>query len=63
MRRAVARLAGAIPRSAWDPAHHDPRWVDSYAKPMADRRSWPAKTFSIVEEPEPVLRQAQVQHY
>jgi hypothetical protein len=51
LRRSVRFGASAIPRSVWDPKHHDQRWVDSYAKPIADRRNWPAKVFSVAQEP------------
>jgi len=53
MLRRSARLAvSSVPRASWDPKHHDARWVDSYAKPAVDRRTWPAKVFSIVPEPQ-----------
>lgn len=50
-RRSLCALAVGIPRSAWDPAHHNENWVDSYSTDIADRRHWPAKKWSIGLEP------------
>ena len=36
-----------IPREAWDPAHHDPKWIDSYAEAIANRREWPARQWLV----------------
>lgn len=51
LRRSLTVLAAGIPRSAWDPAHHNENWVDSYSTSIADRRHWPAKKWSIGLEP------------
>ena len=51
IRRCVLCLAGAFPRQSWDPLQHNSRWVDSYAKAVSDRRSWPAKKYSVGLEP------------
>lgn len=51
LRRSFGALAANIPRSAWDPAHHNENWVDSYSTSIADRRHWPAKKWSIGLEP------------
>jgi hypothetical protein len=52
MRRSTIALASTVPRHVWDPKQHDPKWVDSFAKPIADRRVWPAKQYSIGIEPQ-----------
>lgn len=51
LRRNLFLLASSIPRSAWDPAHSNENWVDSYSTSIADRRHWPAKKWSIGLEP------------
>ncbi|KPI84863.1 hypothetical protein ABL78_6091 [Leptomonas seymouri] len=51
LRRSFLVFAVGIPRSAWDPAHHNDNWVDSYATSIADRRHWPAKKWAIGLEP------------
>ncbi|KAG5504563.1 hypothetical protein JIQ42_06399 [Leishmania sp. Namibia] len=51
LRRNFFALAPSIPRSVWDPAHHNVNWVDSYSTSIADRRHWPAKKWSIGLEP------------
>lgn len=51
-RSAAPILATAVPRHVWDPTHHNQRWVDSYAKPISDRRVWPSKVYSIGLEPQ-----------
>ncbi|KAG5509073.1 hypothetical protein JKF63_06081 [Porcisia hertigi] len=51
LRRSLVVLAPNIPRSVWDPAHHNENWVDSYSTSIADRRHWPAKRWSIGLEP------------
>ena len=40
-------MAALIPREAWDPAHHNPKWVDSYADPVASRREWPGRQWIV----------------
>lgn len=50
-RRSCWVLAAHIPRSVWDPKHHNPNWADSYSTEIADRRHWPAKRWSIGLEP------------
>lgn len=44
-------LAPAIPVATWDPKHHNHKFVDSYAKAVADRRQWPAKKWAVGIEP------------
>lgn len=44
-------LASHIPRSVWDPLHHNPNWTDSYGTEIASRRQWPAKKWSVGLEP------------
>ncbi|EPY36285.1 hypothetical protein STCU_00662 [Strigomonas culicis] len=51
LRRARFLLATSLPRSAWDPAHHNPNWTDSYATDIAARRHWPAKRWSVALDP------------
>ncbi|EKG06455.1 hypothetical protein TCSYLVIO_002436 [Trypanosoma cruzi] len=51
LRRAPCLLATNIPRSAWDPAHFNTNWSDSYSTEIAARRHWPAKKWSIGLEP------------
>eukprot|EP00796_Vickermania_ingenoplastis_P000978 gene978-573_t len=47
MGAAAALLASQIPRSAWDPAHHNENWTDSYGTDIAERRQWPSKRWSV----------------
>eukprot|EP00759_Apiculatamorpha_spiralis_P051834 PhF_6_TR5515/c0_g1_i1/m.7823 len=51
LRRNLASFAVAFPREAWDPAHHSPKWVDSYAEPIAIRRDWPVRKWLVGLEP------------
>ncbi|ESL09047.1 hypothetical protein TRSC58_03240 [Trypanosoma rangeli SC58] len=51
LRRAPFLFATNIPRSAWDPAHFNTNWSDSYSGDIAARRHWPAKKWSIGLEP------------
>ncbi|RNF25575.1 uncharacterized protein Tco025E_02255 [Trypanosoma conorhini] len=51
LRRAPCLFAANIPRSAWDPAHFNTNWSDSYSSDIAARRHWPAKKWSIGLEP------------
>ena len=45
--RCTTKLSALIPREAWDPQHHNPKWVDSYAEPIAVRREWPARQWLV----------------
>ena len=40
-------FSALIPRESWDPLHHNPKWVDSYAEPIAVRREWPARQWLV----------------
>ena len=44
---ATPRLAALIPREAWDPAHHNPKWIDSYATAVTERREWPSRPWLV----------------
>lgn len=52
LRRVSVTRAAAVPRSVWDPTHHNKKWVDSYALPIARRRVWPAKVWSLRPDPQ-----------
>jgi len=39
--------AVAIPREAWDPTHHSPTWIDSYAEAVPARRDWPVRKWLV----------------
>eukprot|EP00760_Papus_ankaliazontas_P034141 PhM_4_TR7006/c0_g1_i1/m.35082 len=47
MRRAPFLFATAIPRDAWDPAHHNPKWHDSHADHITKRRDWPSRKWLV----------------
>lgn len=51
LRRGCLFLAGTIPRSAWDPQHHNVNWSDSFGGEIAARRQWPSKKWSVGLEP------------
>ncbi|CAD2221931.1 hypothetical protein, conserved [Angomonas deanei] len=62
MRRNSFWLATTIPRSVWDPKHHNPNWSDSYAADIAARRHWPAKKWSVALEPRTPTEWLQFSH-